>query len=115
MALSERSIRHVRIIGIDWILAASDGPQWKVRLYRYCWAGKQKRVRRAVLLLATEHAFEAMFDRWEESCRLSRILALERCRKASPRPPGSQIPGGPGFFRTISSESSPISVRCNPQ
>ena len=69
MALSERSVWHVRIIGIDWILAASDGPQWKVRLYRYCWAGKQKRVR-AVLLLATEHAFEAMFDRWEEPFRL---------------------------------------------
>lgn len=51
MALSEMSIRHARITGIDYTLGDSDGltlnvtaSGGKIWLFRYYWTGKQKRM-----------------------------------------------------------------------
>lgn len=51
MALSEMSIRHARVTGIDYTLGDSDGltlnvtaSGGKIWLFRYYWTGKQKRM-----------------------------------------------------------------------
>ena len=51
MALSEMAVRHARITGNDYTLGDSDGLTLnvtarggKVWLFRYYWAGKQKRM-----------------------------------------------------------------------
>jgi hypothetical protein len=51
MALSEMTVRHARITGNDYTLGDSDGLTLnvtarggKVWLFRYYWAGKQKRM-----------------------------------------------------------------------